>query len=99
MSTELLSQLHIEKADLFGFSNGGTTALEIAIHHPALVDTPINHFPVDNQGFGYTIVFIGNHAFKNERALSEAGLSKFLSPAGCSFILPIDTQRKFSGVL
>ena len=34
---ELLRQLHIEKADFFGFSNGATTALEIAIHHPALV--------------------------------------------------------------
>jgi len=35
---ELLRQLHIEKADFFGFSNGGTTALEIAIYHPALVN-------------------------------------------------------------
>jgi pimeloyl-ACP methyl ester carboxylesterase len=35
---ELLRQLHIERADFFGFSNGGTTALEIAIHQPALVD-------------------------------------------------------------
>jgi pimeloyl-ACP methyl ester carboxylesterase len=34
---ELLRQLHIEKSDFFCFSNGGTTALEIAIHHPALV--------------------------------------------------------------
>ena len=34
---ELLRQLHIEKADFFGFSNGATTALEIAIHHPTLV--------------------------------------------------------------
>jgi pimeloyl-ACP methyl ester carboxylesterase len=34
---ELLRQLHIEKADFFGFSNGATTALEIAIHHPNLV--------------------------------------------------------------
>jgi pimeloyl-ACP methyl ester carboxylesterase len=34
---ELLRQLHIEKADFFGFSNGATTALEIAIHYPALV--------------------------------------------------------------
>src|SRR5579863_87637 len=34
---ELLRQLHIERADFFGFSNGGTTALEIAIHHPAMV--------------------------------------------------------------
>jgi pimeloyl-ACP methyl ester carboxylesterase len=35
---ELLRQLQIEKADFFGFSNGATTALEIAIHHPAMVD-------------------------------------------------------------
>jgi pimeloyl-ACP methyl ester carboxylesterase len=35
---ELLRQLHIERADFFGFSNGATTALVIAIHHPLLVD-------------------------------------------------------------
>jgi pimeloyl-ACP methyl ester carboxylesterase len=35
---ELLRQLHIEKADFFGFSNGGTTALEIAIQYPSIVD-------------------------------------------------------------
>jgi pimeloyl-ACP methyl ester carboxylesterase len=34
----LLKQLHIEKADIMGFSNGGTTALQIAIRHPALVN-------------------------------------------------------------
>jgi len=34
----LLQQLHIDKADIFGFSNGGTTALQIAIRRPALVD-------------------------------------------------------------
>ncbi|WP_026770077.1 alpha/beta fold hydrolase [Asinibacterium sp. OR53] len=33
----LLQQLHIEKADFMGFSNGGTTCLQIAIRHPALV--------------------------------------------------------------
>jgi pimeloyl-ACP methyl ester carboxylesterase len=33
----LLRQLHIEKADILGFSNGGQTALEIAIRHPGLV--------------------------------------------------------------
>ena len=31
---ELLGQLNIAKADIFGFSNGGHTALEIAIRHP-----------------------------------------------------------------
>lgn len=34
----LLSQLHIDKADFFGFSNGGTTCLQIAIRHPRLVN-------------------------------------------------------------
>ncbi|MFC6672313.1 alpha/beta fold hydrolase [Marinobacterium aestuariivivens] len=33
----LLEYLHIEKADLFGFSNGGTIALQVAIRHPKIV--------------------------------------------------------------
>jgi pimeloyl-ACP methyl ester carboxylesterase len=35
---ELLMQLHISKADIFGFSNGASTTLEIAIRHPQLVN-------------------------------------------------------------
>ena len=34
----LLKNLHISKADFFGFSNGGTTTVQIAIHHPEVVD-------------------------------------------------------------
>lgn len=34
----LLKQLHIDKADIMGFSNGGTTTLQIAIRHPRLVN-------------------------------------------------------------
>ena len=33
----LLQQLHIEKADVMGFSNGGQTAMEIALRHPRLI--------------------------------------------------------------
>ena len=33
----LLKNLNIEKADFFGFSNGGTTTLQIAIRHPEIV--------------------------------------------------------------
>jgi pimeloyl-ACP methyl ester carboxylesterase len=33
----LLKFLRIEKADLFGFSNGGTIALQVAIRHPNVV--------------------------------------------------------------
>jgi len=35
---ELLKQLHIEKADILGFSNGGSTTLQVAIRHPQLVN-------------------------------------------------------------
>jgi len=34
----LLENLNIKKADFFGFSNGATTALQIAIRHPKIVD-------------------------------------------------------------
>lgn len=34
----LLHNLNIDKADFLGFSNGGTTTLQIAIRHPELVD-------------------------------------------------------------
>ena len=33
----LLSYLQIDAADLFGFSNGGTIALQVAIRHPEIV--------------------------------------------------------------
>jgi len=35
---ELLKQLHLSKADIFGFSNGASTTLQIAIRHPQLVN-------------------------------------------------------------
>lgn len=34
----LLKNLNIARADFFGFSNGGTTTLQIAIRHPEIVD-------------------------------------------------------------
>lgn len=34
----LMKNLHIEKADIFGFSNGGHTAMQLAIRHPEVVD-------------------------------------------------------------
>lgn len=36
-AAELLRQLGIERADFFGYSNGGSIALQIAIRHPRLV--------------------------------------------------------------
>jgi pimeloyl-ACP methyl ester carboxylesterase len=37
----LLKNLNIDQADFFGFSNGGTTTLQIAIRHPEMVDKMI----------------------------------------------------------
>ena len=34
----LLGNLHIDKASFFGFSNGGNTAMQIAVRHPEIVD-------------------------------------------------------------
>jgi pimeloyl-ACP methyl ester carboxylesterase len=34
----LLKELHIPKASFFGFSNGGNTAMQIAIRHPEIVN-------------------------------------------------------------
>lgn len=34
----LLKYLNINKADIFGFSNGGTTALQLAVRHPQIVN-------------------------------------------------------------
>lgn len=34
----LLQHLHIPKADIMGFSNGGTTSLQMAIRHPEMVN-------------------------------------------------------------
>jgi alpha-beta hydrolase superfamily lysophospholipase len=34
----LLKHLNIDKADFFGFSNGGTTCVQIAIRHPEIVN-------------------------------------------------------------
>ena len=36
-----LKNINIGKADIFGFSNGGTTTLQIAIRHPEIVDNII----------------------------------------------------------
>lgn len=37
----LLNNLKIDKADFLGFSNGGTTAMQIAIRHPEMVEKMI----------------------------------------------------------
>ncbi|MES2827464.1 MAG: alpha/beta hydrolase [Bacteroidota bacterium] len=45
----LLSYLKIDKADFFGFSNGGTTTLQIAIRHPKIVDKIVLGSPLSKR--------------------------------------------------
>jgi pimeloyl-ACP methyl ester carboxylesterase len=45
----LLNNLKIDKADFFGFSNGGTTSLQIAIRHPEIVDKLILGSPLSKR--------------------------------------------------
>jgi pimeloyl-ACP methyl ester carboxylesterase len=42
----LLKDFNIDKADIFGFSNGGTTTLQIAIRHPEIVNKMILGSPL-----------------------------------------------------
>lgn len=42
----LLKNLNIDKADFLGFSNGGTTTLQIAIRHPEIIDKMILASPL-----------------------------------------------------
>ncbi len=42
----LLKKLNIAKADFFGFSNGGTTTLQVAIRHPEIVDKMVLGSPL-----------------------------------------------------
>lgn len=42
----LLKNLNIDKADFLGFSNGGTTTLQIAIRHPEIIDKLILASPL-----------------------------------------------------
>ena len=42
----LIKNLQIEKADIFGFSNGGNTALQLAIRHPQLCNKIISASPL-----------------------------------------------------
>lgn len=42
----LLKNLNIEKADVLGFSNGGNTALQMAIRHPHIINKTISASPL-----------------------------------------------------
>jgi pimeloyl-ACP methyl ester carboxylesterase len=58
----LLKQLGIERADVFGYSMGGTVGLALAIRHPDLVRK---------------LAIFGSHAFRLEHAYDPAVVAQF----------------------
>jgi pimeloyl-ACP methyl ester carboxylesterase len=65
--SELLKQLNIETTDVFGFSNGGQTALQLAIRHPQQVRKLITGAAgYKRNGYhSWFWEFIGNASIKN----------------------------------
>ncbi|ESU19805.1 alpha/beta hydrolase fold protein [Flavobacterium enshiense DK69] len=62
----LLKNLHIHKADLFGFSNGANTALQMAIRHPELCHKIVAASPLlkKNGAFPQFWEFMKNGTFE-----------------------------------
>jgi pimeloyl-ACP methyl ester carboxylesterase len=56
-TSELLRQLGIEKADIAGYSQGGTTAIELAIRHPQAVRKLVVISSPYNRDGWYPIVY------------------------------------------
>ena len=49
----LLEYLHADRADIFGFSNGGTIALQVAIRHPRVVRKLVAASTIFSRDGGY----------------------------------------------
>ncbi|MBS0031847.1 alpha/beta fold hydrolase [Chitinophaga sp. 22321] len=93
----LLKQLHIPKADIMGFSNGGTDALQIAIRHPEVVNKLVliaTTFRRDNLPPGFFDGF-ANATLKNSMPppLKEAYLAANPDPAGLQKMFDRDRTR------
>lgn len=76
---ELISQLGIHKADFLGFSNGGTTCLQIAIRHPEIVNKLIlGSTTYQREGMppgffdGFQLATLDNMPFQLKEAYLEA---------------------------
>ncbi len=92
----LLKNLKISKADFFGFSNGGTTAVQIAIRHPEIVNKIIlgsalcKRNGVSNQFWG----FMKQASLANmPQELKNAYLKVSNNPKGLQVMHDKDAER------
>lgn len=92
----LLEQLHIEKADVMGFSNGGTTALQIAIRHPKIVNKLVLASAVykrDGMQPGFFDGFKNASVDMMPKSLKEAYLNANPDPKGLQAMFDRDVAR------
>lgn len=92
----LLKNLNIEKADFFGFSNGGTTTLQIAIRHPEIVNKIIlgSALAKRNGVPDWFWGFMENAALENMPALLKEGYKKVAAdPNGVQIMHDRDAKR------
>jgi pimeloyl-ACP methyl ester carboxylesterase len=92
----LLDQLAIEKADVLGFSNGGTTALQIAIRHPRLVNKLVlaaATYRRDGMQPGFFDGFEGATLEMMPEALQQAYLKANPDPKGLQRMFDRDVAR------
>jgi pimeloyl-ACP methyl ester carboxylesterase len=92
----LLLQLGIKKADFLGFSNGGTTALQIAIRHPDLVNKLVLASAIyrrDGMPPGFFDGFRGATLDILPKPLKEAYLAANPSPQGLQAMFDRDVAR------
>jgi pimeloyl-ACP methyl ester carboxylesterase len=93
---DLLNQLHVEKADFMGFSNGGTTCLQIAIRHPNLVNKLVlasTIFKRDGMQPGFFEGFKNASLKAMPQPLQEAYLKANPDPKGLQTMFDRDVAR------
>lgn len=92
----LLQYLKIEKADVMGFSNGGSTALQLAIRHPQLVNKAISIAGATKRG-GFINGFFEGMANVTidvmPQGLKDAYLKVNPSPEGLQTMFEKDRNR------
>ena len=92
----LLEHLNIKSAAIFGFSNGGTTAIQMAIRHPQQVERLVLASPLSKRSGAYSWLWDAmQHASLDNmpQALKDAYLKVSPDPKGLQTMHDKDVQR------
>ena len=92
----LLDSLQVPKADILGFSNGGTTALQVAIRHPAKVNRLViasSNYKRDGMPAGFWDSMRKSTYADMPQAYKDAYLKINASQAGVHALYERDSKR------